>query len=412
MKPALALLVLTALVPQDPPTPAFKADFKLAIEQSGGQWTFTIVGTTDLPDGVLLKGRLYAVEEVDDFKGGKRIDEESLIQEHRGWRPIKLSGGKIKETLLGSPRKPYSIWYRARLTYDPDVQDNAILNKAGEKELSWMADLHPGTPKDFERELAVTLKDLTKELEEVQSLYRDLRGKFQVWTRAPDSTAFADWRKDFDVKVKAIRKNNDTRYSIWVVWLERQAKFRFESFCDRFDSLCDEFVEWLGLKKKVADLSKDPGKQGEELKSLTEEEQELQLRIMYGLTGFLAYFEEAREAMGIDTPSDPDAVGAIVKDYETATGELAELAAKADAAAWKAKAPAARTRARSALMKLSAPGLLPRRAYDRVLDLAEKFGQLYAHHEGTATGAKSVPPDPTAEHQAILAEFRKYAGIK
>lgn len=406
------LFTATTSYGQDPPKPVFKTDFELSIEQVGGQWIFSIKGTTDLPDGVLLKGRLYAVELVDDFKGGKRIDEEPLIQEHRGWKPIKLSGGKISEKLLASPRKPYSIWYRARLTYDPDVQDNPILNKAGEKELSWIADLRPGTPKDFERELAMTLKDLTKEMEEVQSLYRDLRGKFQVWTRAPDPAAFAEWRKDFEVKVKAIRKNNDTRYSIWIVWLERQAKFRFESFCDRFDGLCDEFVEWLGLKKKVADLSKDPGKQGEELKTLMEEEQDLQLRIMYGLTGFLAYFEEAREALGIDTPSDPDAVGAIVKDYEAATGELAEMAAKADAAAWKAKSPAARTRARGALMRLSAPGLLPRRAYDRVLDLAEKFALLYAHYEAAATGAKPGPPDPTADHQGVLAEFRKYAGIK
>jgi len=412
MKTAVALALLAALNLQDPPKPKFKADFTLSIEQAGGQWSFVIEGTTDLPDGVLLKGRLFAVEEVDDFKGGKRVDEESLIQEHRGWRPIKLSGGKIREKLLSSTRKPYSIWYRVRLTYDPNVQDIPILDKAGEKELSWTADLHPGTPKEFERELAETLKNLTKEMEEVHSLYRDLRGKFQVWTRAPDPAAFAEWRKGFEAKVDVIRKTNETRYSIWIVWLERQAKFRFDSFSDRFTHLCAEFDEWLGAKKKHSDLSKDPAKSGDELKALAEEEQELQLRIMYGLTGFLAYFEEAREALGIDTASDPDAVGAILKEYEAAAAELTALAAKGDAAAWKAKAPEPRLRARRSLMRLSDPALLPRRAYDRVLELQDKFAQLYALLEKTAAGEKIATDGIAAEHEGLVAEFRKYAGAK
>jgi hypothetical protein len=408
----MVLVLIAAAAVQDPPAPKFTTEFKLAIEQAGGEWKFVIEGTTNLPDGAVLKGRLFAVEEVDDFKGGKRVDEEPLIQEGRGFRLIKLKGGKIKETLLASPRKPYSIWYRARLTYDPDIQDNPILDKAGEAEMKWGSDLHPGTPKDFERELAETLKGLTREMEEVQSLYRDLRGKFQVWTRAPDPAAFAEWRKGFAVKVAAIRKTNDSRYSIWVVWLERQAKFRFESFCDRLDGLCIEFDEWLGLKKKIADLSKNPGKQAEALKELTDEEQDHQLRIMYGLTGFLAYFEEAREALGIDTPSDPDVVDAILKDYEAATGELAALASKGDAAAWKERAPAARARARAALMKLSTPSLMPRRAYDRVLELADKFAQLHSILEKTASGEKVPPNEAAAEHAALVAEFRKYAGAK
>jgi hypothetical protein len=397
---------------QDPPKPAskFKVDLKLKIEGAAPAWSFVAEGTTDYPDGVLLKTRLFAVEEVVDFKGGKRIDEESLIQKGSGWVLIPVKGGKFRHTLLTSARKPYSIWYRTRATYDPNVQEVAIADKLDENEASWTTDLHHGTPADFDREVASTLKDLTREMEDVQSLYRDLRGRFQVWNRAPDAAAFAEWRKGFSVKVDAIRKNNDTRYSIWIVWLERQAKFRFESFCDRFDMLCVDFDEWLGLKKKGAELSKDAAKHAEG--SGVADRQDRQLRIMYGLTAFMAYFEEAREALGIDTPSDPDLVGAILKDYEAATGELAGLAAKGDAAAWKEKAPEARARARRALMKLSAPGLLPRRAYDRVLELADKFAQLYVLLERTASGSKPPANETAAEHAGLVADFRKYAGVK
>jgi hypothetical protein len=407
-----ALFAILAAAAQDPPAPQrFKTEFKLKIAGSG-PWTFGIEGTTELPDGAVLKARLYAVEAVDDFRGGKRIDEESLIQEGRGFRLITVKGGKFRETLLTAPRKPYSIWYRAVLAYDPDVQEHAILDKAGEEKFDWIVDLHHGTAKDLEREIAATLKDLTRELEEVQALFRDLRGRYQIWTRAPDAAAFTEWRKGFSVKVDAIRKFNDTRYSIWVVWIERQAKFRFESFCDRLDMLCMDFEEWLGQKAKIADLSKDPVRNADELKGLNEDEQDRQLRIMYGLQGFLAYFEESREALGIDTPSDPDAVGAILKEYETAMTDLTALAAKADAAAWKSEAPAVRGRARRALIKLTAPGLLPRRAYDRVLELSDKFAQLYARMERTAAGEKVPAADTAAEHDGLLAEFRKYAGVK
>ena len=414
MRIALLIAVLAApLAAQDPPTktPTFKTEFTLRIEGAAGSWAFVLEGTTDLPDGAVLKARLFAVEEVDDFKGGKRLDEESLIQEHRGWRRHVVKGGKIKERLLESSRKPYSIWYRGRLTYDPDVQENAILAAAGEKKLDWDADLRHGTPADFEKELAVTLKSLTTELEEVQSMFRDLRGRFQVWTRAPNPPEFTAWRKGFVEKVERIRKDNESRYSIWIVWLERQAKFRFSSFTDRFEMLCVEFEEWMGLKAKVTELSRDPKKNEKELAEVQESETHTQLRVMHGLTGFLAYFEEAREALGIDTPSDPDVVDAILKSYEAATAELAALAGKGDASAWKAGAPAARLKARQALMKLSVPTLLPRRGYDRVLELADKFADLYALQEKMAAGEKPPPDSKTAEeHQSILADFRKKYG--
>jgi hypothetical protein len=422
MRTASLVLLLLAAAPagtrQDPPKgpakepPKFKFDLKLSLEETPPKWTFVLEGTTDLPDGVALKARLLVLEEVDDFRGGKRVDEESMMPEPRGWRLLTLKGGKLRENLLVTPRKPYSLWYRARLTYDPDVQDNAILDKVGETEISYANDLHLGTPKDFERELAAAAKDLGREMEGVLALFRDLRGRFQVWTRKPDPAAFHEWGQGLAAKVEDLRKRNAERYSIWAVWLERQAKFRVDSFCERFDWLCRDFEEWLGMKARIDELSKEPAKHAKELQELKDGEQDRQLRILHGLDGFLAYFEESREALGIDTPTDPEAVGVILKDYEAAVEELIALAEKRDAEGWKARAPGARDRARRGLMRLTSPSLLPRRAYDRVLELTDKFRELSGALDRAAAGAEAPVPAAVEAHRRLLADFRKYAGIK
>jgi len=422
MRTATLLLALLAAAPagarQDPPkTPAkqppkFTLDLKLTLVESSPKWIFLLEATTDLPDGVALKARLLVLEEVDDFRGGKRIDEESMMAEPRGWRLLTLKGGKIREEMLVTPRKPYSLWYRAKLTYDPDVQDNATLDKVGETEIHYASDLHLGTPKDFERELAAAAKELTRELEGILGLFRDLRGRFQVWTRKPDGAAFKEWRRGLAVKVEELRKRNAERYSIWAVWLERQAKFRVDSFCERFDWMCRDFEEWLGMKDRLDELSKDPGKHAPEIQEVKDAEQDRQLRILHGLDGFLAYFEESREALGIDTPTDPDAVGAILKDYEAAVEDLVALAEKRDAEAWKARSPGARDRARRGLMQLTSPNLLPRRAYDRVLELTDQFREVTAALERAAGGAEAPVAAAVDAHRKLLADFRKYAGIK
>ena len=91
MRLFLMVLLLAAPVAaqQDPPKKPekFKTEFVLKIEGPDPAWAFVVEGTTDLPDGAVLKARLFAVDLVDDFKGGKREDEESLIHEGReAWR--------------------------------------------------------------------------------------------------------------------------------------------------------------------------------------------------------------------------------------------------------------------------------------------------------------------------------------
>src|SRR5688572_4786147 len=158
MKTVVVLALAAAFaVPQDPSP---KTEFKLFIEGTGPAWTFTVEGTTTLPDGAVLKGRLFAVEEVDDFKGGKRLDEESLIQEGRGFRLYTVKGGKFREKVLTVTRKPYSIWYRPPLIYDPEVQVTPNRAKSRDAEKYWTVDLKVGTPKDLQLEIADRSKGL------------------------------------------------------------------------------------------------------------------------------------------------------------------------------------------------------------------------------------------------------------
>jgi hypothetical protein len=405
----LALLIGLAAF-QDPPHP--RLDYKLSVESREALWSFVVDGTADLPDGTVLKARLYAVEEIDDYRGGKRIDEESMMHDKLGFRLLTVRGGKLREAIFTSPRKPYSIRYRSKLTYDPDRQEAAVLDKVGEREFSVIQDLRLGDDAAFEKELAAASAELGGEMERVLELYRDLKGRFQVWIRKPVAAEFQAWTKAFLEKMAALQKRNDSRYSIWAVWLERQAKFRIDAFVDRFEGLVHDFEEWLEKSARLAELSKDPVKNAAELKELADEEQHRQLRIGHGIDGFLASFEEAREVMGIDTPWDPESVGAVLKEYEAAVAELAALAARRDAAEWASKSLPARDRARRSLLGLVSRKLIPRRGYDRILDLREKFDDLFAAQERAVKGEGAGLPESARVHAERVAEFRKYAGLK
>ena len=405
----LALLMALSAV-QDPPHP--KLDFTLAVESRGADWAFVVEGTTELPDATVLKARLYSLEEIDDYRGGRKVVEESMMQDKLGFRLIKVQSGKIREAILTSARKPYSIRYRAKLTYDPDRQEVAVLEKAGEKEFSVPRDIRQGDNAAFDKEISAASAELGREMENILALYRDLKGRFQVWIRKPDAAEFQAWLKDFQKKAAGVQERNDQRYSIWAVWLERQAKFRIDAFVDRFEGMCHDFEEWLAATARIAELSKDPAKNAEELKELADQEQHLQLRIRHGLDGFLASFEEAREVMGIDAPWDPESVDAIFKEYEAAAAELAALADRRDAAEWASKSPSARDRARRSLLGLVSKKLIPRRGYDRILDLREKFDALFSAQEMAVKGDGTALAEAAKAHAALVAEFRKYAGLK
>jgi len=105
--------------PQDDPGPdpgaKWKIDFRLTLEEKDGEHVFTAAGTTDLPPAALLRVRVYAVEMVEDFRRGKREDEEPLVWEgdeeagQPAFQNFKPEGGSFRVEVYRFRRKPWSI---------------------------------------------------------------------------------------------------------------------------------------------------------------------------------------------------------------------------------------------------------------------------------------------------------------
>ncbi len=394
MLPVTAPLLLALLLLQDPAGPKgpekVKVEFALSIAESGGEWRFLAEGATDLPDLARLKGRLYVLEEVDDFRGGKRVDEEPFDYEAKPVE-IEVKGGKFSAVLLATPRKPYSLKYRAKLRYDPENQEEEVAAKVTEKEFVVARDLRRGDDAALEAEFKATAKEFAGEMDIVLELHRDQKRRFKEWIdKRPEKKAYADWYASFREKVEGLEERNRPRFMIWACWLERQGKMKLDAFCERFVRTAREFETWL----------ESPS------------EEQLQV-VKSALDAFLPAYEEAREVLGIDTPWDPDSVGAIVREYEKSLGALEE--ASASAAAWAAKGPAARLQARSCLMRLVSEKLVPRRAYDRVVELGSLFNELAALREAASGGDAARRAEAAAkakDHAAKLDEFLRYAGLK
>ncbi len=390
----IAASLLVALQDEDekPYQPKHKIDVTLSLAEKDGVWRFSVKGTTDLPDDVLMRARVYALEEVDDFKGGKRIDEEGLSSRmDRVYHEWTLKAGKFEETVFESRRRPYSLAYRARVFYDPEKQDAAMAKKVGEeKEFSFHGDLRRGAEADLDRELKETLKELSAELDVVHTLFREFKAAFMEQQKKYDEKAWKKWSTLWLERVRDVRERNEERWLLWAVWLERQGRFRIEGFCDRFDRMAEECTAALkGDEDALASLQR-------------------------GFEYFLVYFDEAREVMGIDTPFDPETLGAQLVPYAEAFKRLREIVEANDRASWDKDSEGLRGRARSALLALGSAKLIPRRGYERVLALSDAFLKFVDESEKAMAGKGNGGrlKELLKDHDGRLRDFREYAGIK
>ncbi len=386
MNMIVAMLLALSLAQDDekPYVPKHKIEFKLSLIEERGAWKFSVEGTTDLRDDVVLMVRVYAMEEVDDYKGGRKWDEQALsIREEMRWHRFTLKDGKFKEMVFECKRRPFSLPYRARVEYRPEEQHEALAREIGEQRFSFPADLRRGAPADFERELKESSAELARDMEEIQVLFRDFKTHFLEQQKKADAKAWSEFRDKWLVLVKAVADRNDERWQLWCVWLERQGKFRIEGFCDRFTQMAEQCTE-----------------------ALTSEADAL-ARLQKSFEYFLIYYDEAREVMGIDTPFNPEAVGAQVAEYEDAATRL--KATLGDSATWLKESERVRSKARAAILALSNQKLVPRRGYERIVALSELFMKLCdCAEKGDAAAAKPLVKD----HDERLAEFKKYAGLK
>jgi hypothetical protein len=393
MSAMLASVVAVLLAPvqaeERKPAPGpWKAEFQLTLAEKDGDYAFSVAGTTTIAPDVILRARVYALEIVDDFRRGKREDEEPLVWEDDEAQPshrrFQAEGGKFQETVYRFVRRPWAIRYRARVHYVPRDQTQEVLKRMGDDELSWHADLRYGTEKDFAEQMRERVKEVSEDLTAIEQLYSELRKKYDEHRKTKDADAWKLWKAPWYDKVERLSERNKFRYNLWAVWMERQARMRIGGMGEllrRILVLCSE---------QILD-----GKDQEE-------------RIAQMFDGFFAYFEEAVEVIGIEAPLDIQKVGPLVAAYEAGVAPLrawVEKGAGEDGEALRR----ARREAYTALLKLPALLVNRKRGYAHVNETSARLSRLLALAE------EKAPADELrkalAEHDAAFAEFRRFAGL-
>ena len=375
-----------------PPPPAdakWKADFKLTLVERDGKWTFIVDGTTNIPPEVKLRARVYALEVFTDFKEGEREDDEPLVWEDEGGQPSHRSffpvGGKFHEEVYTFVRKPYSIRYRAKILYVPRDQTDAVTLKVGDDDFFRKADLRVGTDKDYEQELKDRVQETAADLIAMEKFYGELADQYKETRKTGAKGPWKKWKEPWSEKIETTVKKNEQRYSLWAVWMERQAKMRIGGMCELMRRIAN-----------AADEQFDEGAKNDE-------------RIQEMLKGFHDYYEEAIEVIGISAPLDVRTVGPLLAAYEKAVAPLRAWIAKPEGE-YIPVLRAARRDGLGALLELVNLLQNRKRGYLYLNEISSRFTKLLDLFDPTP--APDALKKGMEEHDAALAEFKKFAGIK
>jgi hypothetical protein len=376
--------------PPPPPDAKWKADFKLSLIEKEGKWVFVVEGTTNIPPEVRLRARIYALEVFADFKEGEREDDEPLVWEDEGGQPSYRAfhpgpGGKFREEVYAFVRKPYSIRYRGKVHYVPRDQTDAVTLKVGDDDFFRKADLRVGTDADYEKELLDRVAEVAKDLEAMEKLYGELADKYKEIKKKFDGDGWKKWKESWYEKVEEHNRRNEQRFSLWAVWMERQAKMRIGGMCElmrRISAAADEhFFEGAKNEERIQEM----------------------------LKGFHDYFEEAIEVIGINAPLDVRTVGPLVAAYEKAFAPLRAWVLNPEGDPMKVLRPARRD-GLGALLQLVHLLQNRKRGYLYLNEISARFTKLLELFDPKA--APEVLKKGLEEHDAALAEFKKFAGLK
>jgi len=395
---ALAVPLLVAALFQDDgkgqappaaPDAKWKAEFKLSLAEKDGKWIFTVDGTTNIPPEVKLRARIYALEVFSDFKEGEREDDEPLVWEDDGGQPsfriFNAVGGKFHEDVYAFARKPYSIRYRAKVHYFTKDQTDAITLKVGDDDFFRKADLRVGTDADYEKELRERVQEVSEEMVAIEKLYGELADTWAAMRKKWDADAWKKWKEPWFEKVETLSKKNELRYSLWAVWMERQAKMRVGGMCELMRRISvaveERFIE---------------GAKNEE-------------RILEMLKGFHDYFEEAIEVIGINAPLDVRTVGPLMAAYDKAFAPLRAWIQKPEGD-YVPVLRSARRDGLGALLELVHLLQNRKRGYLYLNEISVRFTRLLDLFDPKAS--PEALKKGLEEHDAALAEFKKFAGLK
>lgn len=374
------------------PGAKWKLDFKLTLEERDGEHVFVLAGTTDIPPQVLLRARVYAVESVEDFRHGRREDEEPLVWEgdeeagQPAFQNFKPSEGAFRVEVYRFRRKPWSIRYRGRVHYSPKLQDEEdVLRTMGNEEFSRHADLRVGSLETFTAELAERVQEVTGDLQLIEGLFNGLRKGFEAQVLKPDPAAWKAWKDPWYAKVEKIAERNRERYGMWAVWMERQAKMRVGGMCELLRQILVVCTEYL------------------------EGDAEALPRARSRMEGFGVYFEEAIEVIGINAPLDVEKVGPAMAEYEKGLEPLRAWIGKPEGDGGEV-AGEARRKCGQALFRIIPHVRTRKRAYRYLNEVASRLARLVDLARDRA-GVESLRK-ALEEHDAAVSDFKAFAGLR
>jgi hypothetical protein len=373
------------------PAARWTIDFKLNLEEKGEEWVFVVEGTTNLPPQTVLRTRIYAVETVDDFRQGKREDEEPMVWDgdpdagQPGSQNFKSTGGKFRVEVYRFRRRPYAIHYRGRVHYYPNLQDDAALRtKLGDEDFSRQADIKPPSKEEYARQLRDRGQEVHDDIVLADALFKEIQKKYAEQLAKPDPAAWKTWKDVWYARVEALDDKNKLRFGMWAVWMERQAKMRIGGMAELLRRILVAAGDHLKDEKEAAESAK---------------------RL---IEAFPVYLEEAIEAIGINMPLDTEKIAPLLEAYDKAIGGLRAWSDKregdADAVLFDARRECA-----AALFRITPLIQNRKRAYRYVNELTSRFTQLLELAEAKADAA--TLKKAFAEHDQAMAEFRKLAGV-
>jgi len=270
--------------------------------------------------------------------------------------------------------------------YFPKLQgDAAVLRNLGGQEFSRAADLRLGTVGTFSGELAERVAEVTGDLQAIEALYNGLRKTFKEQVEKRDLAAWKAWKDPWYTRVEKIAERNRERFGMWAVWMERQAKMRVGGMCELLRQILVVCTEGLEGDAEAVD------------------------RAWKRLDGFYVYYEEAIEVIGINAPLDPEKVGPALDSYEKGFDPLRSWVEKRGGSG-EETAREARRKCGQAIFRITPHLQTRKRAYLYVSEIAARLARLVELVCGKADDA--AVRRALAEHDAAVADFRKFAGLR
>lgn len=385
-----AVLGLLALAPQAEP-PARRIDVRLSIEEKDGLWRFVVSATTDLPEGARLGGALYVLDSLDNFKGGRVDDEVLLLDRRRKFLPkFTVAGGAVGGLLFESRRKPFSLRYRARIRYDRGNQGEEIASAAGADSVEGVAELAVGGPGDLEKDLKAAGASIAADLEKTLGLFRELEAEFAARKKTVDekrfdAVAWRDWSRGWSGRVALLRRANEDRWDLNLVWIEMQGRARLDSLLEGAEAILDHNC--------------DPALRG--VAGAFEGARQ-------SFTVFMKEFTNTQDLLGVDAPFDLAMMTPLVNRLDAILVEAGRMIDGKDAAAWAARGADLRRESRDAFLALGDRRVVPRRGYEALSALVSGFNELWASFDGLAGDPEPLRSLLAAQQKALKA-FRALA---